>query len=63
VLIPAGYVTTVYDPVYQLAPDGMPVGLAANEMDRADNTLRSHAKRVGLRFERDRLSRIRHRQT
>jgi len=47
----------------QLAPDGMPVGLAANEMDRADNTLRSHAKRVGLRFERDRLSRIRHRQT
>jgi Asp-tRNA(Asn)/Glu-tRNA(Gln) amidotransferase A subunit family amidase len=23
VLIPAGYVTTVYDPVYQLAPDGM----------------------------------------
>jgi len=47
----------------QLAPDGMPVGLAANEMDRAANTLRSHAKRVGLRFERDRLSRIRHRQT
>ena len=23
VLIPAGYVTTVYDPVYQLTPDGM----------------------------------------
>jgi len=47
----------------QLAADGTPVGLAANEMDRAYNTVRNHAKGLGLKFERDRFARIRHRQS
>jgi hypothetical protein len=32
-------------------------------MDRAYNTVRNHAKRLGLNFERDHFARIRHRQT
>jgi hypothetical protein len=38
----------------------MPVGLAANQMDRAYNTALKHAKRLGLKFERDRHARLRH---
>jgi DNA-binding CsgD family transcriptional regulator len=47
----------------QLASQGVPIGLAANQMDRAYNTVRKHAGRLGLAFDRDRQARARHRQT
>jgi hypothetical protein len=45
----------------RLAAEGVPIGLAANRMDRAYNTVLKHAKRLGLKFERDRFARLRHR--
>jgi phosphoglycolate phosphatase-like HAD superfamily hydrolase len=38
----------------QLATEGVPIGQATNRMDRAYNTVLKHAKRLDLRFERDR---------
>lgn len=38
----------------QLAASGVPIGLAANQIDRRYNTTLRHAKLLGLRFERDR---------
>jgi hypothetical protein len=43
----------------QLAAAGVPKGLAANRMDRAYNTVWKHAKRLELKFERDREARLR----
>lgn len=45
----------------KLAAMGTPVGLAANEMDRSYNTVLRHAKLLGLKFQRDRQARLRHR--
>jgi transposase-like protein len=47
------------DLLKQLAAEGIPIGIAANQMDRAYNTALKHAKRLGLNFQRDRLSRQR----
>ena len=47
----------------RLAAEGVPIGLAANQIDRAYNTVWKHAKRLGLKFERDRLARLRHRSS
>lgn len=47
----------------ELATQGVPIGLAANHMDRAYNTVVLHARRLRLSFERDRLARTRHRRT
>ena len=46
----------------QLAATEVPIGRAANRMDRAYNTVWKHAKRLGLKFERDREARLRHKQ-
>jgi hypothetical protein len=61
--IPRPWTTDDDRALTELAHDGLPVGLAANEMDRAYNTVRTHARRLGLTFERDRYARVRHRQT
>jgi hypothetical protein len=45
----------------QLAAEGVPIGLAANRIGRAYNTVLKHAKRLGLKFERDRFAKLRHR--
>lgn len=47
----------------QLAADGVPIGLAANQLDRAYSTVVKHAHALGLQFERDRQARIRHRES
>jgi hypothetical protein len=47
----------------QLASDGVPIGLAANQLDRAYNTVLKHARSLGLQFERDRYGRTRHKET
>lgn len=47
----------------ELAAAGVPIGLAANHIDRDYNTTRSHSKQLGLKFERDRKARLRHRDS
>jgi len=47
----------------RFAAEGMPIGLTANQMDRSYNTVRRHAQQLGLKFDRDRFARIRHRET
>jgi hypothetical protein len=34
----------------QQAADGVPIGLAANRIDRRYNTVLKHARRLGLKF-------------
>jgi hypothetical protein len=46
----------------QLAATGVPVGLAANRIDRTYNTVLRHVKLLGLKFGRDREARSRHGQ-
>lgn len=46
----------------KFAAAGVPIGQAANRMDRAYNTVLKHAKRLELRFERDRDARTRHKR-
>jgi phosphoglycolate phosphatase-like HAD superfamily hydrolase len=46
----------------QLAAAGVPIGQATNRMDRAYNTVLKQAKRLRLKFERDREGRTRHKR-
>jgi hypothetical protein len=43
----------------QLAASGVPIGLAANQVDRRYNTVLRHAKLLRLKFTRDRKAKLR----